>query len=336
VNPAKLTGANGEALCQSEKQTLDNYRTIFFFNKYSEKQQSNPKAFHIPETEMNSIYTAMDNQDLFNSYIKDITGTRLLSKQEERALIHRVKRSNLSDRNKLICANLRIVIKVALMYANQGLPISDLINEGNIGLMTAVEKFDPSRKVRFTSYAIWWIRQAIVKALFEKGRTVRLSVANELAIRRIRKHKFEIEHLLLNEPAAGKSKKRQSASGVRTGLEKLIALDRRPLSLDAPTGNNSLYQNLMDKIPDTSVPNPASDVEHTSLLGFLNSSLNLLKPNERKVITYTFGLDSCQVMNLREIGDMLGLSKERVRQIKQIALRKLRNTIKDAKLLLAA
>lgn len=285
---------------------------------------------------MNSLNLATDNQDLYNSYIKDIAGNPLLSRQEEEALIRRVRQASLSDRNKLICANLRIVIKVALMYANQGLPVPDLINEGNIGLMNAVEKFDPNRKVRFTSYAIWWVRQAIVKALFEKGRTIRLSVANELAIRRIRRPAFEMEGVSKKGPSVLKKKSGRGAKNMKTRLEKLNALDRRPISLDAPTGNNSLYHNLIDKIPDMSAPNPVSDVEHTSLLGLLNSSLDLLKPKERKVITYTFGLESCQVMNLREIGDMLGLSKERVRQIKQNALKKLKNIIKDVELLLAA
>ncbi|MBF0430074.1 MAG: RNA polymerase sigma factor RpoD/SigA [Fibrobacteria bacterium] len=270
------------------------------------------------------MVTINDDFNLYHKYIREVKRYSLLTKKEEEVIISQVKTGNKKAFNRLITANLKFVIKIAWMYRGQGLTISDLINEGNIGLIQAAKRYDSSKQVRFTSYAVWWIRQAILQAVYEKSRIVRISAAKEMELRRLKKQgiirKFQMEGKNMFD-----SKNHGKEAGV-TGdrVEKIIQADIPHVSLDAPFGPDS-KETMLENMSSSSYDDPDELVETGSLSNLISKHIKILKPIEKKVITFYFGLNSNKIMNLREIGDIFGLSKERIRQIKSEALNKLKN-----------
>ena len=245
-------------------------------------------------------------------YLGEIARIPLLSREGEQALARRVRAGDAEARARLTEANLRLVVQVARRYLNRGLPLPDLIEEGNVGLLRAVEKFEPERGTRFSTYATWWIRQAIVRALANQTRMIRLPVHVELLLGRYAREQQRLTQALGRAPTAA-----ELAAALGTSveqLEKLEEIRRRPVSLDRPLGEGQ---------------GPATDP--TAALGTLLreraglvSVLDDLAANERTVLRYRFGLEGEPAETLEAIGRRLVLTRERVRQIEAAGLRKLR------------
>lgn len=268
------------------------------------------------EVQMNSIYF---------QYLNDIAKYPLLSREQEKVLIQLSAKGDLRAQNLLVKSNLKFVVNIANLYKGQGLDITELINEGNMGLIEAARRFDPDQKIKFISYAVWWIRQNITRAISEKARLVRISAEKELVLRRFNRMSSKTRQVvggqLTIDPESLEGASRYKAKEI----EKILMMGSHSSSLDTPVGEDG-DTTLGDCLP--------SSVEATDALAEKNSrqaSLELLlKENlsdqEHKVIGLYYGLDVDADLNLKEIGKMVGLSKERVRQVKERALAKLRTT----------
>jgi RNA polymerase primary sigma factor len=262
---------------------------------------------------------------VYRRYIREIKKFPLLSKEEEIILFQKIKKKDRKAFNRVVCSNLRFVIKIALLYRGQGLSLNDLINEGNLGLMEAVKRFDLQKKVKFTSYAVWWIRHAIVQAIFEKARLVRISAQKELLLRRINKHASEGHYVAEGGHTIDARALSRKLGYSWEQMEKVLEMGQRHSSLYSPFSNDS-NDLLVDRLQDTDIEYPDESLDRRSFRNYLDKFLNSLKSMERKVIVLFFGLESNKVLNLREISEVMGISKERVRQIKESALDKLRQT----------
>ena len=252
------------------------------------------------------------------TYLNEISGIPLLSREEEAALAHRGHAGDEHAKQRLIESNLRLVVQVARRYLNRGLPLPDLIEEGNLGLIRAVEKFDPSRGPRFSTYGVWWIRQAIVRALANHARMIRLPVHVEMLLGRYGREEKKLTQALGRPPTVDEIAKALGATIAE--VEELQEIRRHPLSLDAPVGDDT--GSLADVVAGES-PEPGVG----SLLrkrADLASVLDDLAANERTVLRRRFGLEGDPPETLEKIGRRLGLSRERVRQIEGGGLRKLR------------
>jgi len=255
-------------------------------------------------------------------YFREIARIPLLTREEEVALARRARAGDAAAKQRLVEANLRLVVQVARRYANRGLPLGDLIEEGNLGLLRAVEKFDPERGTRFSTYAIWWVRQAVARALANQARTIRLPVHVEMLLGRYARAAQRLTQTLGRPPSPA-----ELAEALGMTLEEVEELEeirqQRPVSLDAPVGADT--RPISDLLADTS-SNPAS-AAYRALFGAraeLVSVLDDLAVNERTVLRRRFGLEGEAPETLEAIGARLGLSRERVRQLEVGGLRKLR------------
>jgi len=244
-----------------------------------------------------------------DQYLREISAYPLIDRQEEGELAKRIRRGDREALEKLVNSNLRFVVSIAKKYQNQGVALADLINEGNLGLIRAAEKFDETRGVKFISYAVWWIRQAILQALAEQSRIVRvpLNRAGEL---------------LGREPTVG-----ELAEGLDVDADELyktMSIAMAHLSLDAPLvpGEDN---KLLDYLPDEYRPGPEQEAFEKALRTNVEAALSTLKPREAKILRLYYGLDGEEAMTLEEIGQQLGVTRERVRQIKERALARLRH-----------
>ncbi|MEO7426058.1 MAG: RNA polymerase sigma factor RpoD/SigA [Fibrobacteria bacterium] len=268
-----------------------------------------------------------DGASLYYQYIKDISKYPLLKKDEEIAVLMKVQTGDQKAINKLVCANLKFVINVAFMYKNQGFSLPELINEGNIGLIEAAKRFDVNRKLKFISYAVWWIRQAITRAIAERARMVRISAEKELILRRFSKH-----NVPMRQTIGGGAQIDTDALGGKMGysgrqIEKIMEMGLRHSSLDEPL-NGEDGNSVMDVIEDGHTESPDLATTQTSQKKFVGRLLHKLNEQERSVLSMYFGISHHEPLNLEEIGEIIGLSKERVRQIKEKGLANLR-TMED-------
>ena len=273
---------------------------------------------------LNSEYYMDDDKDVLSIYLKQINKIPMISHEEEYELALKAQQGDKKAREKLINSNLRFVVTVAKKYQGQGLPLEDLINEGNIGLLTAIDKFEPDKGYHFISYAVWWIRQSIMKAVCEKSRAVRLPLnrANELfQIQKIQKaliHDSGSTDVSVEEIA--------DASGLEADLVKdLLAVSREMVSFDAPVASKGEISDskVGDFIEDEKL-GPEEEVINKSLKNDIESLLSTLTDKEREIIIMRFGLYDVKPMSLKEIGDQYGLTKERIRQIEKRAIEKMR------------
>jgi RNA polymerase primary sigma factor len=252
-------------------------------------------------------------------YLSEIARIPLLSREEEQELARRLRAGDESAKSRLIEANLRLVVQVARRYFNRGLPLPDLIEEGNLGLLRAVEKFDPERGLRFSTYATWWIRHAITRALANQARIIRLPVHVEMLLGRYAKEQQRLTQSLGRPPTAAELA--QALGTTEEQVEDLEELRQQPLSLDAPVADRGRVADLVaDPTADPSAALTRLFRERAELVSVLDD----LAVNERKVLRRRFGLEGDEPETLEAIGQTLGLTRERVRQIETAGLRKLR------------
>ena len=260
-----------------------------------------------------------------DKYLQEIGKEELISVEEEVELAQRIKKGDKEALEKLTKANLRFVVSVAKQYQNQGLSLPDLINEGNLGLIKAAEKFDETRGFKFISYAVWWIRQSILQALAEQSRIVRLPLNQVGSLNKINKAfaRFEQEHE--RTPSA-----EELATELELPKEKVtdtLRVAGRHISVDAPFADGE-DNSLLDVLVNADSPNADRGLINESLATEVDRALEILTERERDIIRYFFGI-GCSEMTLEEIGEKFDLTRERVRQIKEKAIRKLRQSTRS-------
>ena len=272
------------------------------------------------EHELSAEGVALD--DPVKAYLKEIGQVPLLSAEEEQTLARAAREGNADARRRLSEANLRLVVSVAKRYAGRGLPFLDLIQEGNLGLMKAAEKFEPDRGFKFSTYATWWIRQSITRAIADQGRTIRIPVHLVEHINRVRKTAGELLRKNGREPTAEEIAVRLEMEPDR--VRELLQLAQEPVSLETPVGEEE-DAHLEDFIQDEEAGIPVDEAGRQLLRRELMSVLKSLTPREERVITLRFGLDDGRPRTLEELGKEFNVTRERIRQIEAKALRKLRH-----------
>ena len=260
-------------------------------------------------------------------YLKEIGDTELLTPEDEEELARRIRDGDEKALETMIHANLRFVVVVAKQYQNQGLALSDLISEGNIGLMKAARRFDEKKGFKFISYAVWWIRQAILHALAEQARLIRLPVNKIEELRRIERSikKREAEMAQAGDASGDGGDEGEERSYGKGRHPALPEWASTPLSLDAPVGDQDAYT-LMDRLRDQDSKMPDDALQEELLRTEVRRAVSNLSDRESEVLNLYFGLNSDRAYTLEEIGVRFGLTRERIRQIKQKAINKLRHT----------
>lgn len=256
-----------------------------------------------------------------DKYLQEIGREELISVEEEVELAQRIRKGDQAALEKLTKANLRFVVSVAKQYQNQGLTLPDLINEGNLGLIKAAEKFDETRGFKFISYAVWWIRQSILQALAEQSRIVRLPLNQVGSLNKINKAfaKFEQE----NERTPSPEELARVLDIPKEKVQDTLRVSGRHISVDAPFAEGE-DNSLLDVLVNSDSPNADRSLINESLATEIDRALATLTDRERDIIKYFFGIGASE-MTLEEIGDEFGLTRERVRQIKEKAIRRLRH-----------
>jgi RNA polymerase primary sigma factor len=258
-----------------------------------------------------------------DQYLQEIGEVSLLTAEEEVVLAKRIKKGDQEALEKLTKANLRFVVSVAKQYQNQGLSMGDLINEGNLGLIKAAKRFDETKGFKFISYAVWWIRQAILQALAEQSRIVRLPLNRVGALHKIGKASSGLEQEFGREPSPSEIADELDMTDYE--VMDTLKISSRHLSLDAPF-NDGEDNSLLDVLEDDEQPPPDESLLGDSLRREVEKALATLTPREAEVISLYFGINREQPLTLEEIGERFGLTRERVRQIKEKAIRRLRHT----------
>ncbi len=281
-------------------------------------------AEEVKPVTMEEIRQAYDGDTAYQLYLKEIGQTALLTIEEENALAARIKRGDKAARERMIKANLRLVVKIARDYEGYGVPLLDLISEGNIGLMKGVERFDPSKGAKLSTYSAWWIKQAIKRALANQGKTIRLPVHVVDKLFHIRRAEARLQEAFGREATD-----EEIASELDTTSEKIRELrtaSQRPASLEAPLGYDS-DNKVADVVADENAEDPYSELEGKANTAMLRQVMKDLDPREVTILRYRFGLDGDDEKTLEEVGRKFGLTRERIRQIQEIALKKLRKKI---------
>ncbi len=260
-------------------------------------------------------------QSNMDIYLREIGQVELLSPDEEVALAKRVRAGDAEARDRLIRANLRLVVAIAKEYAKIGLPLLDLISEGNIGLMTAAERFDPAKGAKFSTYAAWWIKQRIRRALRDQGKTIRLPAHLSDKLLRMRRARAELYGELQREPTA-------EEVAVRIGepertVRKWMELSRDTVSLDQPAGDGDGKDTVADHVADTRTEDIGAGMDNRQLLEEMQGHLKELPERERYILERRYGLDGRPAGSLEEVGAELGITRERVRQLQAAATEKL-------------
>ena len=262
-------------------------------------------------------------------YLKEIGRVPLLSTAEEIELAERMAKGDIEARKRLSEANLRLVVSIAKRYVGRGMQFLDLIQEGNLGLIKAVEKFDHTKGFKFSTYATWWIRQAITRAIADQARTIRIPVHMVETINKVKKAGSQLLHQNGHDPTA-----EEIAAELDMPVEKvreILRVAQEPVSLETPIGEEE-DSHLGDFIPDNDAPAPADAASHILLKEQLEDVLRTLTPREEKVLKLRFGLEDGRSRTLEEVGKEFNVTRERIRQIEAKALRKLRHPSRSKKL----
>lgn len=269
-----------------------------------------------------AVRQAAGNEDAFQSYLRDIRGLGLLTHAEEIDLAQRAAAGDERCRRILIESNLRLVIAIARRYTSTGVPLNDLIQEGNLGLMRAAEKFDYQRGCHFGTYATWWIRQAVSRAAGEQSRLIHLPEHVATRLRKVRRVAAQLSQENGLDPLP-----EQIAEACNISVDEvadLLGVIEQPVSLDAPVDEEARYS-LADTLEDSTTPAPSETASQHLLGEELHKALAMLTPRERAVITLRYGIGDGRSRTLLEVGKELGISRERVRQLEVVALMKLRS-----------
>ena len=265
-----------------------------------------------------------ESDSVLRVYMNEIAKTDLLTVEEEIALAERIMAGDSDARDHMIRANLRLVVKIAKDYSNYGLPLADLISEGNIGLMKAVEKYDPEKGGKLSTYAAWWIKQSIKRALSNQSKTVRLPVHMVDKIARLRKITLSVTEELGREPTDDEL---TEILGIpRKKLAMLKQASQRPTSLDAPMGDDNTGT-FSETLGDSKAVDPFEALTAKEMHGQLGGLLDLLDKRETKIIGARFGLNGKKPLTLEEISHDFGVTRERIRQVQNIALEKMRRAL---------
>lgn len=263
-----------------------------------------------------------DENSIYNQYIKEVKKYPLLERAEEKTLLELASQGNRLAMDKLVVSNLKFVINIAFMYKNQGIAVNELINEGNLGLMEAARRFDHNQPIKFISYAVWWIRQSITRAIAEKARVVRISAEKELVLRRLNKKSSRLVQTIGGHYTLDHEEIAANTDYDEKQVANILKMGQRHASLDAPVGEEG-ESNLLELTPSDGVGADEYS-EAKSMKDYITASMDQLDSQQQEVIKYYYGIGSSFTMNLQEIGKMIGLSKERVRQVKEKALTQLR------------
>ena len=260
--------------------------------------------------------------ETLDKYLQEISREPMITVNEEVELAQRIRQGDRVALEKLTRANLRFVVSVAKQYQNQGMSLSDLINEGNIGLLKAAEKFDETRGFKFISYAVWWIRQSILQALAEQSRNIRLPLNQVGLLNKISKESALFEQRYERRPTSEELSDILDIPAEK--IDEALSHSGSPLSVDAPFEEGE-SNSLLDVLPSGDTPTTDKSLMNESLATEIDRALSTLSEREKEILQMLFGI-GCQEMTLEEIGDHFGLTRERVRQVKEKALRRLRST----------
>jgi RNA polymerase primary sigma factor len=282
------------------------------------KGRRNRKGGRTPLTGFDS---SVDDQTALDQYLSDVSRHELITPDKEKELGARARAGDEDAVQELARANLRFVISVAKKYQNRGVSLTDLIQEGNVGLVTAARKFDPEQGVKFISYAVWWIRQAILASLANHGRSVRVPLNRASDLARIFREKERLKQELGRDPS---SEELSNATDLTPELiESLQTLNAAEIRLDAPIGDSEDSQ-LVERFITEEAAEPELEVESRLLSEAVSDALETLEARDAKVLRLYFGLEGEREHTLEEIGNMLGVTRERIRQLRDRALRRLR------------
>jgi RNA polymerase primary sigma factor len=257
-------------------------------------------------------------------YLREIGRIPLLTPQQEIELAARIKRGDAAARERMINANLRLVVTIAHDYANLGLPLLDVISEGNIGLTKAVERFDPSKGAKLSTYAMWWIKQSIKRALANQSKMIRLPVHLADKITKVRRVALQMNDELGREPTDDEVGEEIGIDGEK--VTRLKSLGVRPASLDAPMGDDDSIE-FGETVGDETAQTPFEMLRDKNLLGEVDDLIGVLDNREKKIIFQRFGLDGGEPKTLEDVGKDFGVTRERIRQLQNAALAKLRRAL---------
>ncbi|MCI6826233.1 MAG: RNA polymerase sigma factor RpoD/SigA [Spirochaetia bacterium] len=270
------------------------------------------------------------DDEVIDYYLNEIKKIPLLTPSEELELAKKAKNGDISAKEKIVKSNLRFVITIAKKYQNHGLDLEDLISEGNIGLLIAIEKFEPSKGYKFISYAVWWIRQSILRAISDKGRMIRIPVNKTLEITKIKKA-FNCVYKTKSE----QNEFEQVAKMLNLSdsyVKEMLHISGDMISLDQEIDSSDSSATMIDFIEDKINPRPEDECLNNSLKDELDKAMSSLKPVERRVLRMRYGLDGEKEMSLQEIGDRFNLTKERIRQIEKKAIVRMQHPVRKNRL----
>ena len=265
-----------------------------------------------------------DGDTAIKLYLREIGQVKLLTPQEEIELAAKIKKGDKKAREHMIKANLRLVVKIARDYEGIGLPLLDLISEGNIGLMKAVERFDPAKGGKLSTYGSWWIKQSIKRALANQSKTIRLPVHLVDKISKMRRVAMQLQEELGREPTDEELAEELQTTASRIAQMRMASI--RPASLDAPIGDDD-SNSFSEVVQDENAIDPYEMLEDKTVTGMLADMVKKLDPREATILRFRFGLDGGSERTLEEVGEKFNVTRERVRQIQNIALRKMRKMI---------
>ena len=267
----------------------------------------------------------MNNSDTgLNKYLREIGQIPLLTPEQEVELARKIRKGDAQARERMINANLRLVVTIARDYENFGLPLLDLISEGNIGLTKAVERFDPNKGAKLSTYAMWWIKQAIKRALANQSKTIRLPVHLIDKIAKVRRVSLQMSDEFGREPSDDELGEEIGTASHKVARLKSIGI--RPASLDAPVTDNDSTE-FGELIGDEQMQTPYESLRDKNLLGEVDGLLDVLDKREKRIISQRFGLDGGKPKTLEDVSKSFGITRERIRQLQNVALAKLRHAL---------
>jgi RNA polymerase primary sigma factor len=322
IPPAELE-TNAAAVAAGKIVQLPTESAEFEDAEPAQEELAKVEAETKPVT-IEEIRQAYDGDTAYQLYLKEIGQTALLTIEQENDLAAKIKKGDKAAREQMIKANLRLVVKIARDYEGYGVPLLDLISEGNIGLMKGVERFDPTKGAKLSTYSAWWIKQAIKRALANQGKTIRLPVHVVDKLFHIRRAEARLQEAFGREATD-----EEIASELDTTPDKIRELrqaSQRPASLEAPLGYDS-DNRVADVVADENAEDPYDELEGKANSSMLREVMKDLDPREVTILRYRFGLDGDEEKTLEEVGRKFGLTRERIRQIQEIALKKLRKKI---------